>query len=142
MYILLHACTRNSFNGLPLMLRICLVLAPAVNFLHACQQGYPCWLCLFLKGRTCVKCMYSRQTASMAQQSLALLARVANLTSPKWLLRSLSADELRCIFLTRCHFHTRTALKDAIFLLPATQQYGHHRSRWDVHVKVKKCEST
>ncbi len=51
----------------------------------------------------------------MAQQSLVLLAHVANRTSPQWLLPNLSADELRSI-----------SRPDAICILPVGTKNGRH----------------
>jgi len=75
----------------------------------------------------------------MAQQSLVLLAHVANRTLPQWLLPKLSADELRSC-----------SRPDATCILPVGTKNGHQRDiqaahplRWDVHlIEVKYCDDT
>ncbi len=75
----------------------------------------------------------------MAQQSLVLLAHVANRTLPQWLLPNLSAEEFRSC-----------SRPDAICILPVGTKNDHqrdkqdaHPSRWDAHlIEVIYCDDT
>ncbi len=75
----------------------------------------------------------------MAQQSLVLLAHVANRNLPQWLVPNLSADD-----------HRFCSRPDAICILPAGRQNRHqidtqalHPSCWDAHlVEMKYCDDT